>query len=102
MLKGALNAVVGYYTYIPVAVTFFFKQIVWYSSEEHGWEGIIFTGCSDGVVRLWDPRVGKCLRELRGNDLDLIFESLPTSSNKAICSTSVMSTNTFFLQVIPT
>lgn len=33
---------------------------------------LIFTGCLDGAVRVWDVRGGECVKEYQGHTRDLL------------------------------
>jgi WD40 repeat protein len=35
----------------------------------HDWLPLVYTACTDGVVRLWDARSGHCLYELTGHQV---------------------------------
>lgn len=37
--------------------------------EWHDWLPLVYTACTDGVVRLWDARSGQCLSELSGHQV---------------------------------
>lgn len=41
----------------------------------HDWLPLVYTACTDGVVRLWDARSGQCLYQLTGHQVSLVCMS---------------------------